>query len=369
MISRPDLNKYEIGPRSGKTGRIACAKIIFTYEPVHDMTGLSSLNTRCLHTNDKRLLRILLAAACLSLFLQKTFFEPDPGIAIRKSESVLDARVFFTPNRTTESACDVTVVTAFFDIGPFEKGSPGNYFTRTKYYLWSRSLVHIQNPLIVFTDSERFASHMKEQHNRSMENVRIILLNSNSSWAFKLRNQIEDIFNSPGYPKHLQNTVNACAQLAKYDVIARAAHDNYFKTRYFAWVDVGYLRESRLESKFCMKVPNGFDDKKIVMGLINSSLSMSTPVNDIFKENMVWVGGGLFLGEKSVIIQHEKQFKQAVDYFISVRLINTDQQVIYDMFSKEGTNVLKPKVELQIYRPPGDNEWFYLGTIMTHMMT
>ncbi|KAH3789656.1 hypothetical protein DPMN_167842 [Dreissena polymorpha] len=50
------------------------------------MTGLSSLNTRCLHTNDKRLLRILLAAACLSLFLQKTFFEPDPGIAIRKSE-------------------------------------------------------------------------------------------------------------------------------------------------------------------------------------------------------------------------------------------------------------------------------------------
>ncbi|XP_052770403.1 protein HtrL-like [Mya arenaria] len=330
-----------------------------------DMSRLNSVSPRCLHKNDKRLIQILLAAACFSVFLQKTIVEVDPSIAIRRSEAIMNARVFFTPNHTADVGDhDTTVVTAFFDIGP--------YVTRNKFFQFAERFEFLENPLIVFTDSEPFATHMQRIRNSTVHRTRIVIIDRNSSWAFKLKDSVENIFSNNMFPKSLPNTETAdyaCAQFAKYDVLARAARDNFFNSKYFAWVDIDYFRERELSAKFYLTRPPDFNENQVAVTLINSTLTMSAQPEMIFKNSLVWVEGGLTFGKQKVILKFEKTFKSAVKYFISKGLANTDQQVTYAMYSKEGRRTLNPDVQLQIYRPFSEGSWYYLGELMTHEMS
>jgi hypothetical protein len=262
---------------------------------------------------------------------------------------------------------DVTVVTAYFDLGTFRKGHSGTYFTRDMYHNWARIFRHVKNPMVIFTDSEFFKLHITAIRNESLMSTKIVLLDRSSSWAFQNIDKIKKIFESSTYPKHYPNTVvpaYACAQHAKYDMIERAAKMNAFSTAYYMWIDIGYFRNRKSENNFYLTKPPSFDDTKIAFNLINSKLKFDRSPATIMKQNLVLLGGGLFFGKRDYVIKFAAQFEDAVDFFISQGLSNTDQQVIYAMFSKTGRKYLKPEVELQVYTPPRDNDWFYLGTIM-----
>lgn len=89
---------------------------------------------------------------------------------------------------------------------------------------------------------------------------------------------------------------------------------------------------------------------------------MNTRPFSIFRSNIVWVGGGLFIGTRNVVIEFEKLYERAVLYFLDQKLMNSDQQVLYSLYSQEGRKALKPNIELQLYTPTGGgNPWFYLG--------
>jgi hypothetical protein len=71
----------------------------------------------------------------------------------------------------------------------------------------------------------------------------------------------------------------------------------------------------------------------------------------------------MFIGTAKLILQFEVLYKRAINYFLDKKIMNTDQQVLYSLYSQEGRQALKPDIELQIYAPgkyPGD-PWFYLG--------
>jgi hypothetical protein len=75
------------------------------------------------------------------------------------------------------------------------------------------------------------------------------------------------------------------------------------------------------------------------------------------------VAGGMFIGTANLILQFEQLYKRAINYFLDKKIMNTDQQVLYSLYSQEGRQALKPEIELQLYSPgkyPGD-PWFYLG--------
>lgn len=262
---------------------------------------------------------------------------------------------------------NVTVVTAYFDIGAFPKGSYVTKFSNNTYTTWAGRYHFIMNPVILYTDSQKFADYFNTIRKGLRDRTRVILIDRNTSWAFQRRDKIAAIFQNPKYPKHLPNTVvpeYACAQFAKYDVISRAAQEHTFETKYYMWLDIGYFRERSGSKYFFLEKPKDFEDTKIAMNLVYFNRQMSTSPERIFKQNIVWVGGGVIFGEKSVVIRYEQQFKNAVDYFISVGLMNTDQQVTFSMFSDEGKRILKPEIELQVYKPPSQYNWFYLGFSM-----
>ena len=268
---------------------------------------------------------------------------------------------------------DITVVTAFFDIGAFGKGTPVDIRTPNVYFQWAQTFKYLVNPLVVYTDSHTFYNHMAALRRKSRSKTRLFMYNRNSSWAFQMKDAIKEIYNSKHYPKHFPNTVvpeYTCAMHAKFDVISMTAMDNFFNTKYFMWLDIGYFRHD-LKSKllFRLELPPDFNDSRIAANQV-FNVKMSRDPSVIIKGNFNWIGGGLFLGRRDVMLEFADEYKTAVNYFLSNKLMNTEQQLLYAMYSDLGRKVIKPDVELQTYhrRFISQNPWFYLGYLMKEVV-
>lgn len=260
---------------------------------------------------------------------------------------------------------NVTIVTAYWNLGTFQKGVGGLKFSINTYFKWASTFKFLVNPLVVYTDCKEFKELMETLRSDRLNNTMIYLLNRTELWPFQLVTQMKSVLDQPGYPKYYPNTVipeYPAAQHSKYAVVAETIRKGVFANPYFAWVDIGYFRDV-VERKvdFTLDIPPGFDQGKISVNRVEG-LSMNIDPFTIFRKNIVWVGGGIFLGKGEALLQFEQLYHRAVKYFLDQQLVNSDQQVLYSMYSKKGREALKPNIELQLYIPKGSgNPWFYLG--------
>lgn len=260
---------------------------------------------------------------------------------------------------------NVTIVTAYWNLGTFQKGVGGLKFSINTYFKWASTFKYLVNPLVVYTDCKEFKELMETLRSDRLNNTMIYLLNRTELWPFQLVTQMKSVLDQPGYPKYYPNTVipeYPAAQHSKYAVVAETIRKGVFANPYFAWVDIGYFRDV-VERKvdFTLDIPPGFDPGKISVNRVEG-LSMNIDPFTIFRKNIVWVGGGIFLGKGEALLQFEQLYHRAVKYFLDQQLVNSDQQVLYSMYSKKGRETLKPNIELQLYIPKGSgNPWFYLG--------
>lgn len=278
---------------------------------------------------------------------------------------------------------DITIVTAFLDLGSFQKGSGNLVYTLDTYFNWAKTFQFLTNPLIVYTDSIIFLRHMTNIRSDLIRRTKLILIQRNSLWAFQRVESIRKIFNTHGYPKFYPNTVipeYSAAQHAKYEFMTKAAKANYFNTTSLAWLDIGYFRKELSSPRyFRLLEPPKFNREQLAFNLVYD-VDLNVSCSKIFKENLVWVGGGLVLGKMENLILFHEYYRNAVDYFISMNLMNTDQQVIYAMFSEEGKRLFNHNVSLQLYYwhddffcplalfhlCSRDEMWFYLGYKMRY---
>lgn len=260
---------------------------------------------------------------------------------------------------------NVTIVTAYWNLGTFQKGVGGLKFSTNTYFKWASTFKYLVNPLVVYTDCKEFKELMETLRSDRLNNTMIYMLNRTELWPFQLVTQMKSVLDQPGYPKYYPNTVipeYPAAQHSKYAVVAETIRKGVFANPYFAWVDIGYFRDV-VERKvdFTLDIPPGFDPGKISVNRVEG-LSMNIDPFTIFRKNIVWVGGGIFLGKGEALLQFEQLYHRAVKYFLDQQLVNSDQQVLYSMYSKKGREALKPNIELQLYIPKGSgNPWFYLG--------
>lgn len=260
---------------------------------------------------------------------------------------------------------NVTIVTAYWNLGTFQKGVGGLKFSTNTYFKWASTFKYLVNPLVVYTDCKEFKELMETLRSDRLNNTMIYLLNRTELWPFQLVTQMKSVLDQPGYPKYYPNTVipeYPAAQHSKYAVVAETIRKGVFANPYFAWVDIGYFRDV-VERKvdFTLDIPPGFDPGKISVNRVEG-LSMNIDPFTIFRKNIVWVGGGIFLGKGEALLQFEQLYHRAVKYFLDQQLVNSDQQVLYSMYSKKGREALKPNIELQLFIPKGSgNPWFYLG--------
>lgn len=232
---------------------------------------------------------------------------------------------------------DLTIVTAFINIGDFQKG-PKKVFTPGLYRQWSSIFARINNSIVAFFDNQTEADLFRKVRSGLPAGLtKIIVVPRTELWAFQsLGPRIADIYSNPSYPRHHPNTVvpeYASVMHAKYEFVLRALSQNPFRTRFFAWLDIGYFRDlQRLatEKVFKLHPPPSANTSCVSYQLIHGPENVTA--QDIFLGNKVWVGGGFFVGVAAAMATWAEEYRRYANYFACQGLMNTDQQVIYAAF-------------------------------------
>ncbi|XP_046551134.1 uncharacterized protein LOC124260855 [Haliotis rubra] len=267
-----------------------------------------------------------------------------------------------TYNRTQPP--DVTVVTAFFNLGPFQKGT-GRIFNSKLYMSWSAVFTHLRNPFIVYTDSVDIAEKFLQMRAGKEGTTKIVLVDREKLWSFGWVERIKQIYSIPGYPKFHPNTVvpeYTCAQHAKYELTEQAVKSNHFNTTYYTWIDVGYFRLiTERKKEFVIVKPPNFNESRVAMNQVYDA-NMDTPPETIFKGNHVWIGGGFFFGSQDTLPLFIADYRQAVQRYLDMSLSCTDQQVLFSMNTNKEKHIVQQRVPIQrfVNDVPGDC-WFFLG--------
>lgn len=159
-------------------------------------------------------------------------------------------------------------------------------------------------------------------------------------------------------------------QHSKYAILTDAIKNNYIKTDYICWIDVGVFRDITEEKKtFRLEVPPQFDDNMIGFNCLNDMNPSKVNPKEIFLHNYYWVAGNAFVGKVYTMNKFCEQYKRAVKYFLSQGLANTDQQVVYAMYTQESITKLDVNISLKLYHPDCKmsffpDRWFYLAYLM-----
>ena len=259
---------------------------------------------------------------------------------------------------------NLTIITAYFNLGRFRKGTEGNSFGPELYRSWGSVYRYMRNPVIFYTDSDDFATMFKRMRFAFPNMTQVIKVDRNKLWAFKWVDRIRNIYSDPNYPKFHPNTVvpeYTCSQHAKYACVEDAILKKYVTTKYVMWLDFGYFRLiTERKRDFRMTLPPRFDEKRIAVNQLNYRTLTQSP-HEIFWNNDLWVGGGLVLGERSLFKRFIQTYRSAVERYLDMSLSSTDQQVLFAMYTLREKNLLRP-VELQTYVwDVFGSCWYYLG--------
>ena len=262
----------------------------------------------------------------------------------------------------------VTVVTAYINIGSFQKGEGNLTFNPKAYREWMQIFHRITNPIIAYIDNDEDIAMFKVLRNMLPPNrTKIVKVSRDKTWAFSLRPAIKKIFSQANYPKHHPNTVipdYSCVMHAKYEFMSRAVKENPFNTSYFAWLDIGLFRDkiNQPYAPFSIELPPQFDPSTIAYTQVWPLGPTPRTAKQIVQDNLVWVCGCFFIGRSDIMKLWTKQYMQFTERMLSMGWMSTDQQVLYYMFQPQNNRSSLIDVRIQTYTSDGRfNPWFHLG--------
>ena len=263
-----------------------------------------------------------------------------------------------------ELSDDITLVTAYINIGSFLNDDQRVEYKPEMYHKWMTVFSRIENPVVAYMTHDADIEIFKRiRANISSAPTQVIKVNE-SMWAFAMKKDIADLFDDVKYPKHSPNTFvpeYSCVMHAKYELTARTIQSNPFKTKYMAWIDIGYFRQISEEvngTRFLLALPPKFDEKRVSYGEVFHFLSHTE--EEIFKKNRVWVTGSFFLSNITTLKQWILEYAWYTERYLQMKLMNTDQQIVYAMYYHRG----ELSVDIQTYTWQGMYDpWFQLGYV------
>ena len=278
----------------------------------------------------------------------------------------------FRIDRLSEN--ELTIVTAYFHIGEFQKGGGGSKFTPQLYRNWMTVFAQIKNPVVAYFDNASDASLMRVLRKKHPK-TRIVVIERSKLWSFReTEPRIAKIFSQKFYPWNPPNTVlssYSAAMHAKYELMQWTILDNPFKSAYICWMDVGYFRDLVTQSD-CVSVEDKSFRLCLPAGLYSSAIAYSLVYSDqprrwltaeqVVSQNLIFACGGFFIGRVDVMFDWTTEYLTAVERMVSEKWISTDEQVLYWLFFGQGYAKLNPRTCLQLYKGDGRiDPWYYLG--------
>lgn len=232
---------------------------------------------------------------------------------------------------------DITIVTAFFDIGRGdwspEKGLPA-YLQRTNQTYLERfgHLAKLENDMVVFTSKE-FVDDIKFL--RQDRPTDILTVDFPNSFQ-KLREEITKVQTNPEYqakinPAQLKNPEywNAdyvIVNLLKSSFVNQAINRGVIQTDLVAWLDFGYCRnEEALNGLKHWNCP--LDKEKIHFFTIKDWVE-GTYIQDVIANNDVHVTGPMIVAGKQLWPVLEQLVHHNVDELLKNGLMDDDQTLL-----------------------------------------
>ena len=116
----------------------------------------------------------VVAVVCVICILIMAIIIADRHLTFKKPDNIskTSSYTYHVPWKNTNR--NLTVVTAFFDLGKFPKGSLSNMRTPDSYKNWMGVYKYLQNPLIIYTDSKKIAQYFEKLRQNSTYITKVI---------------------------------------------------------------------------------------------------------------------------------------------------------------------------------------------------
>lgn len=227
---------------------------------------------------------------------------------------------------------DITIVTAFFDIGRSEwtpeRGFP-HYLHRTNETYFERfsHLAKLENEIFVFTTEDNFERIAELREDRPTTVFEFNLLDE----AQDLRERIELVYSTPSYQRLILPTQRANPEYWNADYVIINLLKSTFacmasiqaKNNMIAWLDFGYCRDAETLAgvkhwtyPFAQDLIHLFSIKDYQTG---------TTIHDLIKHNDVHITGPCIVASKQNWKELEFLVMEGVKELIQNFLIDDDQ--------------------------------------------
>lgn len=242
---------------------------------------------------------------------------------------------------------DITIVTAFFDIG---RGSwptvvrgrvlpPYQHRTNETYLSYFNLLAMIDNPMVIYTQDDLvdIIRAIRERHGHS-DKTEIISFPKDTVFSQfgkdELLGKIDSVMNSQEFISHVNepwlpeywNSKYVMINFMKSDFVCDAIEKNLVKTPLAAWIDFGYCRDAFSLPRSKMWSYD-FDVNKIHM-FNQYPINESRPVQDIIKTGDVYIQGCHIVAGTSMWNNLKTSVYKNIDKLLNMNYIDDDQTLL-----------------------------------------
>lgn len=254
---------------------------------------------------------------------------------------------------------DITIVTAFFDIGRGEwspdKGLP-HYLQRTNETYLERfgHLAKLENDMVIYTSKEFVEDIKSLRQNRPTQ---IFTLDFDNSFV-KLREAVSKIQTNPEYQAKINplqvknpeywNANYVVVNALKSSFVKKAIESNIIETDLIAWLDFGYCRdEHTLNGVSFWQYP--FNKEKIHFFNLKE-WKEGTYIENVIANNDVHITGPCIVADKKLWPTLEKLIHHSIEELFKNGLIDDDQTLLLMSYLQ--------KPELFELHPVSNQDWF-----------
>ncbi|XP_029657982.1 uncharacterized protein LOC115232297 [Octopus sinensis] len=257
---------------------------------------------------------------------------------------------------------DFVLVSCFYNIGNFEK--PGGVRKPSQYYEWINKYGFVKNHIVFFSDSKSILIHLLKV--RKEKQTTAVYLSRWELIGFKNIRRIQEIFTLPGYRKYPLQTGNfqySAIMHSKHELVERAIRMFSNTSSYFAWADVGLLRNTDPQMDYILTTSKYIDKTSIFWSQVKDFHERSIEI--ITKDAHEWVGGAMFAGHVQVVLQFCEAYKKLFYKLLDLNLIATDEQALYILFTRQGRALTDNNVSIHVYKCG----YFGLYTLFSNVKT
>ncbi|XP_029657963.1 uncharacterized protein LOC115232272 [Octopus sinensis] len=242
---------------------------------------------------------------------------------------------------------DFVIVSGYYNLGEFLK--PGGIRKPSQYYEWIYKYGFVKNHIVFFSDSKSFLDQLLKV--RKGKQTTVIYLSRWELIGFKNIQKIQEIFTLPGYGKHPLQTGNfeySAIVNSKHELVERAIRMFSNTSSYFAWTDMGLLRNTKPQMDYSFTTSKYIDNNSIFFSQVRDFHERSMDI--ITKDALEWVGGAMFAGHAKVLFQFCETYKKLFYKLLDLNLIATDEQTLYILNTREGRALADNNVSIHVYK-------------------